>query len=55
MTKQTKNNTPSALRKRRLAALVSADRYGAEKCDTLSYHARRCTAASMAQDLKHYV
>ena len=54
MTKQTKQNTPSAPRKRRLAALVSAGRRGGEKFDTLSCHARRCTAASMAQGLKHY-
>ena len=53
MTKQTKQNTPSAPRKRRLAALVSAARCGGEKCDMLSCHARRCTAASMAQGLKH--
>lgn len=54
MAKQTKQNTPPVPRRRRLAALTAAVRCGGEKRDTLSCHARRCTAASMAQGLKHY-
>lgn len=54
MTNQNVLNTPQVFRKRKLAALVSAARRGGEKRDTLSCHARRCAAASMAQGLKHY-
>lgn len=54
MAKQMKQDTPSVPRRRRLAALTAAARCGGEKRDTLSCHARRCTAASMAQSLKHY-
>ncbi len=54
MAKQTKQDTPPVPRRRRLAALIAATRCGGEKSDTLSCHARRCTAASMAQSLKHY-
>ena len=36
------------------AALIAATRCAGEKRDTLSCHARRCTASSMAQGLKHY-
>ena len=54
MAKQMKQDTPLVTRKRRLAALIAATRCAGEKRDTLSCHARRCTAASMAQSLKHY-
>lgn len=54
MAKRTKQDTPSVPRKRRLAALTAAARCGGEKSNTLSCHARRCTASSMAQGLKHY-
>lgn len=54
MAKQMKQDTPSVPRKRRLAALIAATRCGGEKRDTLSCHARRCMAASMAQSLKRY-
>ncbi len=54
MAKQIKQATPPVSRKRRLAALVAATQCGGEQSDTLSCHARRCTAASMAQGLKHY-
>lgn len=54
MTKQAKQNTPPVPRKRRLAALTAATRCSGEKVNTLSCHARRCTAASMAHGLKHY-
>lgn len=47
-------DTPLVPRKRRLAALIAATRCAGEKRDTLSCHARRCTASSMAQGLKHY-
>ena len=45
MAKQMKQDTPPVPRKRRLAALIAAPRCGG---------ARRCTASSMAQGLKHY-
>ena len=54
MAKQIKQDTPLVPRKRRLAALIAATQCGGEKRDTLSCHARRCTASSMAQGLKHY-
>ena len=54
MAKQVKQDTPSVPRKRRLAALIAAARCGGEKRDPLPCHARRCTASSMAQGLKHY-
>ena len=54
MAKQTKQHTSPVPRRRRLAALTAATRCGGEKRDTLSCHARRCTASSMAQGLKHY-
>ena len=54
MANRQKENTPPTPRKRRLATLTAAARCGGEKRDTLSCHARRCTAASMAQGLKHY-
>ena len=54
MAKQMKQDTPPVPRKRRLAAMTAVARCGGEKRDTLSCHARRCTAASMAQGLKHY-
>lgn len=54
MAKQIKQATPPVPRKRRLATLIAAAQCGGEKSDTLSCHARRCTAASMAQGLKHY-
>ena len=54
MAKQMKQDTPLVPRKRRLAALIAATRCGGEKHDTLSCYARRCTASSMAQGLKHY-
>ena len=53
MAKQMKQDTPLVPRKRRLAALIAATRCAGENRDTLSCHARRCTAASMAQGLKH--
>ena len=54
MAKQMKQDTPLVPRKRRLAALIAATRCGGENRDTLSCYARRCTASSMAQGLKHY-
>ena len=54
MAKQMKQDTPLVPRKRRLAALIAAARCAGEKRDTLSCHARRYTASSMAQGLKHY-
>ena len=54
MANRQKENTPPTPRKRRLATLIAAAQCGGEKSDTLSWHARRCTAASMAQGLKHY-
>lgn len=54
MAKHTKQHTPPVPRRRRLTALAAAARCGGEKRDTLSCYARRCTAASMAQGLKHY-
>ena len=54
MAKQMKQDTPSVPSKRRLAELTAAARCGGEKRDTLSCYARRCTASSMAQGLKHY-
>ena len=54
MAKQMKQDTPPVPHKRKLAALTAAAQCGGEKRETLSCHARRCTAASMAQGLKHY-
>lgn len=54
MAKQVKQDSPLAPRKRRLAALIAAARCAGEKRGTLSCHARRCTASSMVQGLKHY-
>ena len=54
MAKQVKQDSPSVPRKRRLAALIAATRCGGEKRGTLSCYARRCTASSTAQGLKHY-
>ena len=54
MANRQKKNTPTVPRKRRLSTLIAAAQCSGEKRDTLSCHARRCTAASMAQGLKHY-
>ena len=54
MAKQMKQDTPLVPRKRSLAALIAATRCAGEKRDTLSSHARRCTASSLALGRKHY-